>query len=1051
MSTQLNYPPKIICPGTAKILKRERLFKNLDEARQQSKLIWIAAPAGSGKTTLVSSYIQEHQLLHCWYQVDEGDQDLATFFHYMGQAGNKAAPRRKKSMTALTGEFLQNITAFTRCFFGDISSRLKGDGVIVLDNFQLFPESHPIHALLPSIADSLGEGISLIILGRQLPPKSLISLLIRGQLTTLDTSQIRFNNDEWSSVCKLLKPESRGDALLSLHDKLDGWIAGLLLSINAPEVFDNIPPEMAQTNVLEEYVADEFLNSLDAATNEVLMSVCYMPHITQASVHDLVKIDQPHKILAELARRNLFILRQGTKGYTLHPLVQAHLKRKIENTLSKQAQHDLLQASAKAMLAQNEYEFAADLLLELQDWVQLTSVILSHSEELYNTGRVVSLHRYISALPRRYSENEPWIDYWNGNLLAYRDVESALEFFDRAYTDFLSNADAKGAYFTWHAALSAIGNTLQAGDQMVVWLNRYDELSNKWPQPPQELNRCDVANMLAKCYFLTDVDAQKREFWRNEIARMINETDSAELRLRLMSNYLIIAAISGIREQDILIFERLEKFLSGKNEIPAIIHIDAAVTCIIFVLSLHAHEKSSNLSQQTLEIAKLYGVSVFNGLIYMGVILSAVNLKKYSLANELINKAKIDMPEGDIVYQSSYLAALLHAGTYMDNVNGINEIVRQHLGGLDGAVLPAFEIHVKLAYLYYLCARSQTDEALMLHDALLERVTKQALPAQLSRFHMIYAKIFFNEKLFEKSDHHLEKSIKALSKENIISYYYWPSELMSWACQRALSLNIEISYVQRFVSRHYAVLPAPDVRCLKWPWAFRLHTFGPFELVRNEAVDYKVQRNTKSLQLLKTLAVAEKNTLLVSRIKEILYENCEYDKASQLLDNHLHRLRRSLGCDEAIIREGDKISLNPQYFWVDKNVFEILQKQKITRENAPELIAQLQGIYRGEYMPEDDSIDCIAHRERYRNLFMSVLFKCLDFMESDTESAIEVCLQALVQEPFSEPLYRKLIGLYLHTGNRDMAETTLSQCRSTLQRHQNKDVSEKTLSLLSTA
>jgi len=69
-------------------------------------------------------------------------------------------------------------------------------------------------------------------------------------------------------------------------------------------------------------------------------------------------------------------------------------------------------------------------------------------------------------------------------------------------------------------------------------------------------------------------------------------------------------------------------------------------------------------------------------------------------------------------------------------------------------------------------------------------------------------------------------------------------------------------------------------------------------------------------------------------------------------------------------------------------------------------------------------------------------------MKSNNGNAIEISLQALVREPFSESLYRKLIGLYIHMGDRKMAETTLLQCRAILQRHMNKNVSEETLSLL---
>jgi len=105
-------------------------------------------------------------------------------------------------------------------------------------------------------------------------------------------------------------------------------------------------------------------------------------------------------------------------------------------------------------------------------------------------------------------------------------------------------------------------------------------------------------------------------------------------------------------------------------------------------------------------------------------------------------------------------------------------------------------------------------------------------------------------------------------------------------------------------------------------------------------------------------------------------------------------------------------------------------------------------LYKGEYLPEDGAIDVIAHRERYRNIYLATLFECLDHIEIKTGEAIELCQNALVLEPLSEPLYRKLMSIYLQQGNRDMAEATLEQCRKLVKFHMGSDVSNETLLLL---
>ena len=100
------------------------LFHALDEKKSRP-LIWLSGPAGSGKTTLVASYLQARKIPCLWYRMDEGDGNLATFFYYLGLAGKKAAPRIRKPLPLLTSEYLQGIPVFALRFFENLFGRLK--------------------------------------------------------------------------------------------------------------------------------------------------------------------------------------------------------------------------------------------------------------------------------------------------------------------------------------------------------------------------------------------------------------------------------------------------------------------------------------------------------------------------------------------------------------------------------------------------------------------------------------------------------------------------------------------------------------------------------------------------------------------------------------------------------------------------------------------------------------------------------------------------------------------------------------------------------------
>ncbi|TPW17819.1 MAG: hypothetical protein FD130_516 [Halothiobacillaceae bacterium] len=107
---------KLNPPVLPEILERPRLYRLLDHASQRP-LTWLGAPPGSGKTTLVADYLRTRKRHTLWYQLDEGDSDPATFFHYLGLAAQGVNPRRRVRLPRLTPEYLPGIETFARRFF----------------------------------------------------------------------------------------------------------------------------------------------------------------------------------------------------------------------------------------------------------------------------------------------------------------------------------------------------------------------------------------------------------------------------------------------------------------------------------------------------------------------------------------------------------------------------------------------------------------------------------------------------------------------------------------------------------------------------------------------------------------------------------------------------------------------------------------------------------------------------------------------------------------------------------------------------------------------
>src|SRR6187402_1627398 len=120
-------------PRLSAIYQRSRLFEQLEAARNRYTTMLVSGPPGAGKTTLVSSYIELRNLRCLWYQIDSGDEDAATFFHYFSQA---ARPHMARALHPFEPASASDLTPFSRKYFREFFAGLQVPLVLVFDNYE---------------------------------------------------------------------------------------------------------------------------------------------------------------------------------------------------------------------------------------------------------------------------------------------------------------------------------------------------------------------------------------------------------------------------------------------------------------------------------------------------------------------------------------------------------------------------------------------------------------------------------------------------------------------------------------------------------------------------------------------------------------------------------------------------------------------------------------------------------------------------------------------------------------------------------------------------
>lgn len=186
---------------------------------------------GAGKTTLAGSWLDARNIPGIWYQVDAGDADPATFFHYLGDAARPFTRKGLRPLPDLTAEYLSDIPGFTRRFFRELFARLPAGAALTLDNYQEVPAERPFHEILVTALDEVPPGALLVVVSRRDPPDCYTRLIANENVALIDRESLTLSVDETRRIALTRAEDLTEDEVTHLHAQCGGWAAGLTLML----------------------------------------------------------------------------------------------------------------------------------------------------------------------------------------------------------------------------------------------------------------------------------------------------------------------------------------------------------------------------------------------------------------------------------------------------------------------------------------------------------------------------------------------------------------------------------------------------------------------------------------------------------------------------------------------------------------------------------------------------------------------------------------------------------------------------------------------------
>ena len=224
LATKLYIPP--LRPN---VVIRPRLLERLNEGLHRS-LILLSAPAGFGKTTLVSEWLAGGPRPAAWLSLDEGENDPARFLTYLVAALQTiAATIGEGVLGALQSPQPPPTVSILTALLNDITT-IKDPFVLVLDDYHVLDAKAVDHALT-YLVEHLPPQMHLVIATREDPQLPLARLRARGQLTELRATDLRFTPSEAAAFLNQgMGLNLSAEDIARLSTRTEGWIAGLQLA-----------------------------------------------------------------------------------------------------------------------------------------------------------------------------------------------------------------------------------------------------------------------------------------------------------------------------------------------------------------------------------------------------------------------------------------------------------------------------------------------------------------------------------------------------------------------------------------------------------------------------------------------------------------------------------------------------------------------------------------------------------------------------------------------------------------------------------------------------
>jgi len=1039
-------PAKLLPPTLPAVLRRTRLFRRLDAA---TPAIWIAAPAGAGKTTLAASWLEKKTPPALWYQLDARDADPAALLNDLSRAAAARSPA-SSALPRLGSEHAESLASFARRFFEEFYASLPRGTILILDNHHEIPADAPSQPIFAIALEVLPPETRALVLSRGTAPASLARLRASGRLDVLGWDDLRLTEPESAAIVKLRGRSSRSAAEVTLlHRTARGWMAGLVLLLERAGGLPSSGPSPEAPDSVFQYFASEMLAPLESDRRRFLLETALLPSMTVGMAEALTDERRAEEFLTELTQGHTFteVRAHGARSareFQYHPLFREFLLRSAERELEASDLATLRRRAGKVLAEGGRPDEACTVLYAAGAHAELASLLEDVGPRWLAEARSRTLEEWLSRLPQEILATRPWLLCWLGECRLVHEPRSAVLPFEQSYELFRAADDRIGALTAWCGVVESTLKEMGDFTSLDPWIDRIDELAgDDSASPRQDLGARFAADAVGVLSFRRPQTSTTMVRW--SLRALDRLPHLADLRQRMLTGYHLTLAFvnGGVPAVAAALIEQLRLSAESSGVAPEA-RLTWRLAESVYHWSVGDPDRCLEAVADGTEIAHACGIGLLDfQLAAQGLCASLVreDLEAAASFHErmqpvLEQKRPLEMSE------HHYLSAWLASARGETDLAADRLFLALRCAINSGAPFPIWLTRLALAHVEV--ERGAIDAA----ELWLDRAEAFTVAAERPFFTyrmMLARALCALEAGDEKTGLARLEEAFALGREHglVLRHFWWQPRVLARLCTRALEAGIEAEHVVTLIKRFDLPLPDAALAPEAWPWPLRVRTLGGFAIERDGArVEFTGKAQKRPLELLKALIALGPRDVPLAQLADALWPDADGDAGQRALATTLHRLRRLLGSERVIVQTEGRVRVDPETCWVDAWHFEALLASRAEPRDASRRtksrVAGLQralAVYRGTFLEAEASVAwTVSARERLRARFLGAAKELARELEDagSLDGAADCYSNALAVDDLAEDLYQGLMRCQQRAGRVAEAVATFERCRRTL-------------------